>query len=97
LHKRIKFSPEGLSFLGPHFLKNIRRRLRCVYWRRWKRGKKRFVELRKLDIRKELAARAAGSIHGPWRLNRSPALSYAFPNAHFDSLGLAVLTEQRNA
>ena len=23
----------------------IRRRLRCVYWRRWKRGKKRFAEL----------------------------------------------------
>jgi RNA-directed DNA polymerase len=75
----------------------IRRRLRCVYWRRWKRGKKRFAELRRLDIRKELAARAAGSIHGPWRLSRSPALSYAFPNAHFDSLGLALLAEQRKA
>jgi RNA-directed DNA polymerase len=69
----------------------IRRRLRCVYWRRWKRGKRRFAELRKLDIRKDLAARAAGSVHGPWRLSRSPALSYAFPNAHFDSLGLALL------
>jgi RNA-directed DNA polymerase len=71
----------------------IRRRLRCVYWRRWKRGKKRFAALRKLDIRKDLAARAAGSTHGPWRLSRSPALSYAFPNAHFDSLGLALLAE----
>lgn len=71
----------------------IRRRLRCVYWRRWKRGKKRFAELRKLDIRKELAARAAGSVHGPWRLSRSPALSYAFPNAHFDSLGLVLLAK----
>ena len=75
----------------------IRRRLRCVYWRRWKRGKRRFAELRKLDIRKELAAKAAGIIHGPWRLSRSPALSYAFPNAHFDSLGLAILAEQRKA
>ena len=71
----------------------IRRRLRCVYWRRWKRGKRRFAELRKLDIRKDLAARAAGSVHGPWRLSRSPALSYGFPNAHFDSLGLALLAE----
>ncbi len=71
----------------------IRRRLRCVYWRRWKRGKRRFAELRKLDIRKDLAARAAGSVHGPWRLSRSPALSYAFPNAHFDSLGLALLAK----
>ena len=29
----------------------IRRRLRCVYWRRWKRGRRRFSELRRLDIR----------------------------------------------
>jgi len=71
----------------------IRRRLRCVYWRRWKRGKKRFAELRRLDIGKALAARAAGSVHGPWRVSRSPALSYAFPNAHFDSLGLALLAK----
>ena len=73
----------------------IRRRLRCVYWRRWKRGKKRFAELRRLDINRDLAAKTAGSVHGPWRLSRSPALSYAFPNGYFDSLGLAVLAEQR--
>ncbi len=71
----------------------IRRRLRCVYWRRWKRGRKRFAELRRLGIRKDLAAKTAGSVHGPWRISRSPALSYAFPNAHFDSLGLALLAK----
>jgi RNA-directed DNA polymerase len=75
----------------------IRRRLRCVYWRRWKRGKRRFAELRRLDINRALAAKTAGSVHGPWRLSRSPALSYAFPNGHFDSLGLAALAEQRKA
>ena len=63
------------------------------HWRRWKRGKKRFSELRKLDVGKELAAKTAGSVHGPWRLSHSPALSYAFPNAHFESLGLALLAE----
>lgn len=75
----------------------IRRRLRCVYWRRWKRGKKRFAQLRKLGIGKDLAAQTAGSVHGPWRISRSPALSYAFPNAHFNTLGLALLAEQRTA
>lgn len=75
----------------------IRRRLRCVYWRRWKRGKRRFAELRRLDINRNLAAKTTGSVHGPWRLSRSPALSYAFGNAHFDSLGLALLAEQRKA
>lgn len=75
----------------------IRRRLRCVYWRRWKRGKKRFAELRRLGIAKDLAARTAGSVHGPWRLSRSPALSFVFPNAHFSSLGLSLLAEQGTA
>lgn len=69
----------------------IRRRLRCVYWRRWKRGKKRFAELRRLGVGRDLAAQTAGSVHGPWRISRSPALSYAFPSAHFNSLGLALL------
>jgi RNA-directed DNA polymerase len=75
----------------------IRRRLRCVYWRRWKRGKKRFAELRKLGICKDLAAKTAGSVHGPWRISRSPALSYVFPNSHFNSFGLALLAKQGTA
>jgi RNA-directed DNA polymerase len=75
----------------------IRRRLRCVYWRRWKRGKKRFAELRKRSVGKDLSAQTAGSVHGPWRISRSPALSFAFPNAHFNSLGLALLAKQRTA
>jgi RNA-directed DNA polymerase len=75
----------------------IRRRLRCVYWRRWKRGQKRFAELRRRGIAKDLAARTAGSVHGPWRLSRSPALSFVFPNAHFSSLGLSLLSEQGTA
>jgi RNA-directed DNA polymerase len=75
----------------------IRRRLRCVYWRRWKRGKKRFAQLRKRGVGKDLSAQTAGSVHGPWRISRSPALSFAFPNAHFNTLGLALLAKQGTA
>ncbi len=75
----------------------IRRRLRCVYWRRWKRGTKRFAELRKRDVGKDLSAQTAGSVHGPWRISRSPALSFAFPNAHFNTLGLTLLARQKTA
>jgi len=75
----------------------IRRRLRCVYWRRWKRGKKRFAELRKRGVGKDLSAQTAGSVHGPWRISRSPALSFAFPIAHFNTLGLALLAKQGTA
>jgi RNA-directed DNA polymerase len=70
----------------------LRHRLRSVVWKQWKRGKVRFTELRKRGVSKELAAKTAGSAHGPWRLANSPALSIALPNAYFDSLGIPRLT-----
>jgi RNA-directed DNA polymerase len=62
----------------------IRRRLRCLAWRMWKRGPKRYRELRRRGVNADLAATAAGSRLGPWRLSRSPALSIALPKAYFD-------------
>src|ERR1700740_1703210 len=67
----------------------IRRRLRSVIWKQWKRSKVRFVKLRQRNIRPALAAQTAGSPHGPWRLANSPALQSALPIAYFDSLGLS--------
>jgi RNA-directed DNA polymerase len=69
----------------------LRRRLRAVVWKQWKRGKVRFAELYKRGVRKDLAAQTAGSAHGPWRLSNSPALNTALPNAYFASLGLTPL------
>jgi len=70
----------------------VRRRLRCVQWKQWKRGKRRFAELRRLGVGKDLAARTAGSPHGPWRISRSPALSFAMPDTFFVALGLPLLS-----
>ena len=72
-----------------------RHRLRSVIWKQWKRGPKRFAELRKRGVGQDLAAQTAGSAHGPWRLANSPALNIALPNAHFASLGIPPLTERR--
>ena len=69
-----------------------RRRLRAVIWKQWQRGTGRFVELRKRDVNAPLAAKTAGSPHGPWRLANSPALAFALPNTYFDSLGIPRLT-----
>jgi RNA-directed DNA polymerase len=66
----------------------IRRRLRSVIWKQWKRGRVRFAKLCALGVNKDLAAKTAGSAHGPWHLANSRALSYALPIAYFDSLGL---------
>jgi RNA-directed DNA polymerase len=72
-----------------------RRRLRSVIWKQWKRSPVRFAELRKRGVGKDLAAQTVGSAHGPWRLANSPALSFALPNAYFDSLGIPRLTGGR--
>ena len=69
----------------------IRRRLRCVAWKQWKRGRVRFAELRARGVIKDLAAQTAGSPHGSWRISRSSALSGAFPNVYFKTLGLPSL------
>jgi len=66
----------------------IRRRLRCVVLRQWPRGRRRFVELTRRGVGKDLAAQTAASCHGPWRLSRSPALSIALPNRFWDWLGV---------
>jgi RNA-directed DNA polymerase len=68
-----------------------RRRLRAIAWKQWKRGPTRFAELRRRGVGRDLAAKTAGSPHGPWRLSNSPALTIALPNAFFTSIDLATL------
>jgi len=67
----------------------IRRRLRAIAWKQWRRGRTRFAELRRRGVGKDLAAQTAGSAHGPWRLSRSPALALALPIPFFAAIGLA--------
>ena len=69
----------------------IRRRLRRLVWKQWKRGRNRFNEMTKRGVGKDLAAQTAGSPHGAWRLSNSPALSIALPNKLFVSLGIPTL------
>jgi RNA-directed DNA polymerase len=75
----------------------IRRRLRAIVWKQWKRGRARFAELRRCGVGRDLAAQTAGSPHGPWRLANSPALATALPNRFFGSLGLASVAAPRPA
>ena len=71
----------------------LRRRLRSVVWKKWKRGRTRYTELVKRGVRPDLAAQTAGSSHGLWRISQSPALGIALPNAYFSKLGLPSLQE----
>ena len=75
----------------------IRRRLRCVIWHQWHRGRRRYTGLHRRGVSAKLAAITAGSSRGQWRVSRSPGLSIAFPNAYFDSLGLPRLAAGEHA
>jgi RNA-directed DNA polymerase len=69
----------------------IRRRLRRDHWKPW--GRKRYRELRKRGVDRRLAWNTVKSVHGPWRLSRSPALAIALPQRSFATLGLPSLSE----
>jgi group II intron reverse transcriptase/maturase len=59
----------------------IRRRIRMVTWKRWKKIRTRFKNLVKAGIGKGKAWEFANSRKGYWRIARSPILSRAIPNA----------------
>ena len=66
----------------------VRRRLRAVQWKQWRRPQRRCTELLKRGVSWVTAVSTAASSRGPWHLARSQAVQVALPNAHFDSLGL---------
>ena len=39
-------------------------------------------------VSRDLAWNTCKSVHGPWRLSRSPPLAYALPGGYFDRLGV---------
>ena len=66
----------------------LRRRLRSVAWSQWRTCGRRYAELRRRGVREDLAGKLAGSQRGPWHSSRTPAISYALPNALWDRLGV---------
>ena len=65
----------------------IRRRLRQMIWKRWKRGTTRYRELVKLGVPKRWAQEGAGGT-SPWRMAASPVINQGLSNGYFRDLGL---------
>jgi RNA-directed DNA polymerase len=67
----------------------MRHKLRCLIWKRWRRGTTRYKRLRKLGLTwaqaRELARDHA---RGPWRMSRHPLINKALTVANFRLLGL---------
>jgi group II intron reverse transcriptase/maturase len=71
----------------------LRRRLRQLVWKRWKRGKTRYRELVALGVPTSRAALGAVG-KSPWRMSRSPVVNEALNNAYWQKLGLKSIAER---
>jgi RNA-directed DNA polymerase len=69
----------------------VRRRLRCLLWRQWKRPATRARQLRALGLDADRARRSAGNSHGPWWNAGASHMNHALPAAYFTHLGLVSL------
>lgn len=69
----------------------IRRRLRCLLWRQWKRPRTRAKKLLSRGVPRETAWISAYNGHGPWWNARSSHLHRALPARYFQNAGLVSL------
>ncbi|MCA1600606.1 MAG: group II intron reverse transcriptase/maturase [Acidobacteria bacterium] len=73
----------------------IRRKLRCVIWRHWKRPLTRTKGLMQRGLAETQARKSALNGRGPWWNAGAAHMHTAFPKSYFDRCGLLSLLEQR--
>jgi RNA-directed DNA polymerase len=75
----------------------MRRRLRCLMWRQWKRPATRVRKLRALGLSAERARLSGGNGHGPWWNAGGSNMNMALSTKYFTMQGLVSLlgTQQR--
>ncbi len=71
----------------------LRRRLRCILWRQWKRPYTRARNLMKRGLTEERAWRSACNQRGPWWNSGASHMNAAFPKSWFDRMGLVSLLD----
>ena len=74
----------------------IRRKLRCMEWRKWKRGRTRCKRLITLGLERERARASAFNGRGPWWNAGASHMNAALPTSYFRKLGLILLVEEVN-
>jgi len=71
----------------------IRRKLRCVLWRQWKRPYARARNLIQRGLTEQRAWRSACNQRGPWWNAGASHMHVAYPKSWFDHLGLVSLLD----
>jgi group II intron reverse transcriptase/maturase len=72
----------------------LRRKLRALYWRQWKRWKTRIRELRRRGLAPQRAAYSALNGRGPWWNAGASHMNQAVPTAELRRLGLVSLLDE---
>lgn len=73
----------------------VRRRLRCLLWRQWKRPRTRQRKLLALGLDAERAWRSAMNGRGPWWNAGARHMNQAVPAVYFTTLGLVSLLREQ--
>jgi RNA-directed DNA polymerase len=69
----------------------IRRKLRCLLWRQWKRPATRNRNLQARGIDSTRAWKSASNGRGPWWNSSAKHMHDAYPKKYFDEMGLVTL------
>jgi RNA-directed DNA polymerase len=72
----------------------LRRKLRCILWRQWKRPRTRARRLINRGLAEARASASAYNGHGPWWNAGASHMNDAYRKTFFDQLGLLSLLEQ---
>jgi RNA-directed DNA polymerase len=72
----------------------LRRKLRCILWRQWKRPRTRAKELAKRGIEQVRAYPSAYNGRGPWWNAGASHMNQAIPTSYLRKLGLVSLIEE---
>lgn len=71
----------------------MRRRVRMIYWKQWKRVRTRFKMLQTLGIYKQKAWEYANTRKGYWRISNSPILSKSLNNDTLKKFGFTFFSD----
>ena len=73
----------------------VRRNLRQMLWRQWKRSPTRATRLMQRGLDKERAWKSAGNGRGSWWNSGASHMNEAFPKRYFDQVGLLSLLNHK--
>ncbi|MCU6707513.1 hypothetical protein M6D81_02220 [Paenibacillus sp. J5C_2022] len=71
----------------------MRRRIRMIYWKQWKRVRTRLDRLQSLGIQKQKAWEYANTRKSYWRTSNSPILSKSLDNKTIKGLGFLFFSD----